>query len=683
MTRRTIVLAFTMALAAACGDNNGAPAALADGGSGGGSDTGGAAGPPVIADACNPLGGQGCLLPWPSSSYLAVDATTATGYRLDLPIAGMPVNVKHPIDPTPINARWDGFSPTGPLLAMFPSGVSAANLPPFADPDQSLAADSPIVLLDLDDGSRAPLFAEVDQNESVPADQALIIRPLMRLKPGAHYAVAIRNTVKAADGSALPVSPGFAALRDGAAFDHPRFAALQATAADMFAKLAAAGVDKSTLVLAWDFRTASDAMLQGDLTAMRHDALAAIGDAGAGIVATVGSDAATFTTVDQPNTPQSYKRYTGTFKSPDFLTDGEADDSVIHRDASGRPQQQGLRDANLAAIIPACVQTMPLPRPTIVFGHGLFGSAADYLNDGFVQSLAEDQCFVIVAGDFIGLTDRNLSTAALAVEDLNGAPTVTEKLGQSIIDFMALESLARGPMARSPQFQLNGKSVIDPARTFYVGGSLGGIMGNVLMAYDPNFARGVLAVPGGNWSMLIERSNAWALLKGLVQQAYADPKVYALNVALFGMSFEPFDPITTAAHVIKDPLFGQAAKTILMWYAMGDCLVSNLTTEMVAREMGIQMIGPSVKQPWQVPIVDGPLTDGIVVLNDHPTPLPPDTNLPPAQDNGTHAGINQKPAALRMVEHFLLAPQQAFDGCALAATPDVPAPCDCATGACN
>ena len=42
--------------------------------------------------------------------------------------------------------------------------------------------------------------------------------------------------------------------------------------------------------------------------------------------------------------------------------------------------------------------------------------------------------------------------------------------------------------------------------------------------------------------------------------------VYQLDVALFGMAFEPYDPITTAAHVLKDPLFGNPVKNILMWY---------------------------------------------------------------------------------------------------------------------
>jgi hypothetical protein len=660
MRNRTVLaIAACAAVAAGCGDGTS---------------------PPAIAGECNPLGGQGCLLPWPSSAYLRPDAAMPSGFRLDLPIAAMPVNSSNqPIDPAPLDARWDGFSPTGPMLAMFPEGVSPDGLPSFKAPDDSLAAASPIVVLDLDRGERAPFFAEIDQNIDDVKQRALIIRPLARLREKTHYAVAIRNTVKDAAGQPLPISPAFAALRDGQRFPHPRFAALAAGAAEMFDKLAAAGVARSELVLAWDFRTASDAMLRGDLTAMRAQALPAIGTAGAHL---------TFTTQELPATAQSYKRYTGTFQSPDFLTAGEAPSSQIRRDAAGVPQMHGMRDALFAAIIPACVTTQPLPRPTIIFGHGLFGSAQAYLDQPFVQQLAQDHCLIILAGDFIGLTSRQLVDAGVAVTDLNLGPTITEKLGQSVIDFIALESIARGPMATSPQFQVVPRGgdpdkpvpAIDPGQVFYVGGSLGGIMGNVIMAYDPNLTRGVLAVPGGAWSLLIERSNAWSLLKTLAQRAYDDPQVYQLDVALFGMVFEPYDPITTAAHVIRDPLFGNPVKNILMWYSIGDCLVSNLTTELVARTMGIDLIGPAVKTPWHLAPRPGALDNGIVVFDDHPAPLPPDSNAPPATDNGTHSGINNKPAALRMVQSFLLAPQQASDGCLSGASP---APCDCATGACN
>ncbi|HUQ01902.1 MAG TPA: hypothetical protein VM261_05365, partial [Kofleriaceae bacterium] len=209
-----------------------------------------------IAAECNPLGGQACLVPWPSSAFLTEDATTETGFRLDLATAGMPMNIDSlPVDPAFFN-RFDGFAPSAPIIVGFASGVSGANLPHPDRPDESLAADSPIVLLDMDRMERAPFFAEIDQNVSDPLQRAVIIRPLIRLKPSTRYAVALRRSLKAADGADLVSPNAFTAVRDGTAYEHPR---LQRGRFDaVFAALAPAGVAKEDLVLAWDVVTASD-----------------------------------------------------------------------------------------------------------------------------------------------------------------------------------------------------------------------------------------------------------------------------------------------------------------------------------------------------------------------------------------------------------------------------------------
>lgn len=627
-----------------------------------------------IPDECNPMGGEGCLMPWPSATYLKTDSASVTGFRVDLPTAAMPTNEDgQAVEPDGFN-RYDGFTLSGPMLVAFPTGVSATGLPSFKNPEESLAASSPIALVDIDHGERAPFFAEIDQNTIDVNKRDLIIRPLARLKPGTRYVVAIKKGVKAADGGELTSPKGFAALRDGTDFGHPRFADIKKRWPEIFDKLGAMGIAKDDLVLAWDFVTASDEFMRSDLTTMRAEALPAIGTNGANLSFTIKST--------EPNLPTTFKRYLGTYKSPDFLTAGETDASILRRGADGLPKMDGMRDAQFAAIIPNCVTTgaVPLPRPTIVFGHGLFGSAKEYLSDDFVGKLAEQDCFVIIAGDFIGLTSRQLQLAPLAVNDMNRGRQISEKLAQSIIDFISLESATRGPMANAPEFKFNGQSVIDPANTFYVGGSLGGIMGNTLMAYDPNFKKGVLAVPGGIWSMLLERSAAWFALLGAAQGSYKDPAVYQLIVAALGWAMEPYDPITTAAHVIKDPLFGQPAKDILIWYTIGDCLVTNIATEIIAREMGIKVLGPSVKEPWKLPATPGPLTSGVNIYNAHPTPLPPETNQPPAEDNGTHSGINKKPPALRQIKDFLFQ-NQIVPECKVN---DQPVPCDCAVaGACD
>ena len=66
------------------------------------------------------------------------DATTRTGFRVELPAALMPINTGgQAVDPAPWN-RWDGFSPMATLLAEFPAVVDPAPLPSWHDPGASL-----------------------------------------------------------------------------------------------------------------------------------------------------------------------------------------------------------------------------------------------------------------------------------------------------------------------------------------------------------------------------------------------------------------------------------------------------------------------------------------------------------------------------------------------------------------
>lgn len=628
--------------------------------------------PPVngIPAECNPLGGVTCLLPWPSSAYEVADPSTATGVRLALPAEAMPVNIDQvAIDPAPYN-RFDGFPPSAPALVLMPNGFSGTNLPPPEDPARSLAADSPIVLWNMETHTRAPFFAEIDQNVENPVERALIIRPMVRLDPGSHYAVFLRNTLTDKDGAPLTAPPAFAALRDDTAYEHPRLGRDRYPA--IFAEAATAGLTKSELVLAWDFHTASDDFLQADLLSMRTQALASMGPVGANLSFT--------STLRGADDTRVLRAYTGTFKAPDFLTNAERDDSILRRGSDGLPVQQGMRDANFAAIIPRCAETATGPLPVVIFGHGLFGSGSDYLDDGFLQRVANDYCYVVFGGDFIGLTERQFTVAALAANDINKGSWITEKLAQSVIDFIALEHVIRGPMRTAPEFQRDGQPLIDANRVYYLGGSLGGIMGNVFMAYDPTITRGALGVPGGAWTMLFERSIAWTALKGAATGAYPDPLIYELLINLLGAKFEPYDPITTAANVVADPLPNTPPKQILMWEAIGDCLVNNYSTETVVRTMGLSLITPSVRTPYGIPPATGTITSGLTVLDEHPTPLPPtSTNAQPIEDNGTHSGVNKRQAVLDQVREFILT-GVITQTCQVGGQPSS---CDCNTGACG
>ncbi|ACY17391.1 alpha/beta hydrolase family protein [Haliangium ochraceum] len=662
--RSAVLLGTLSALLLGCGDDA-APAPD------GGAPMPDADAAPDIAPACHPLGFQACLMPWPSAAYLSA-ADTATGVRVDLPAEAMPTSSAGVrADPAPF-ARFDGFAPSGPILLAFPDGVAAEGLPGPGQAEASLAADAPIVLVDMDRGERVAYFAQVDANAIFPEDQVLIIRPLARLTPATRYAVAVRDTLRAPGGEPLPRPAGFEALLAGTepASGHPRLAALAARHPEVVAALAEHGVQAEELLLAWDFVTASDEFLRADLLHMRdqtQDALAEL-EQRCSLVEE---------SVDDPTVTRSF--LSGSCSAPDFLTAGEAAASVLRRDAQGLPEYAGLRDAPVSVVVPACVSEQPLPRPLLVFGHGLFGSAASDMRRPSLLALANDACLVLAGGDFIGLSERQLELATSAATDIASAVRVTEKLAQSLVDFQAITAAARGALREEALLQVDGASVIDPDQVYYYGASLGGIMGLTLMAYEPTLPRGVFGVPGGAWSLLLERSVAWGPLQAVANSAYPSPFDYQMLLAFLAMHFEPYDPITTAATLTGTPLPDTPSKQVLLYEAVGDSVVSNLSTEMVARTMELPVLAPSVRVPDQMAEQSGPLASALVIYDEHPTPLPPEDNRPPAQDNGTHLTVHTRAALVRQITAFL-------SGAAVVATcggDAAPAPCDCATNACE
>ena len=617
------------------------------------------------------MSGASCMMPWPSSTYLTEDNSTVTGFRLDLPLEAMPINADDiPIEPGPWNRR-DGFSVAGAILAAFPGGVSVEGLPPADDPAASQAADSPILLIDMSTGERPIFFAEIDQGVDVDDDERILfIRPLVRLTPNNRYAVAIRDSVRGPNGVPLVRPKGFEAVVSGQDFGHPRFADSAARYDAIFSAISDHGVDRDELVLAWDFVTASDESLTSDLLSMRDKALPFIGTDGANLTFEVSE-------ITGGNPARVHKLLTGTHDSPNFLTNGEADRTEFIRGEDGLPKLDGTFSANFSVVIPACATTATLPLPTVIFGHGIFGSAEGYIEDNFLQEVAQNKCFVIIAGDFIGLTERQIATAAFAVNDLNRSHAMSEMLGQSIINFISLEQLTRGPLAASGEFTVNGNPVIDTDKIWYLGGSLGGILGGTFMAYDPTIELGALGVPGSNWSLLFERSAAWIPLQIAARAAYPDPYEHQFMVSMLAFSMERWDPITIARRVIADPLPGTPVKQLLLYETINDSLISNLGTEMLVRTLEIPMLGPSIRAPFGITESTAAVPNGFSVYDEN-VPVATTTNVPPKTDNGTHSGVNERQAVLDQIEHFFFQ-GEVINTCGT----DTAVPCDCSTGACD
>ena len=137
--------------------------------------------------------GHDCLLPWPNDAF-TVPASTATGRRLNISSTVDPTNNKGVHVNTAAENKGDGFSPGSLIMTYVPGSASRSRgSRPSTNIALSLAANSPIVILDTTTHARVPYFAELDAQTSNPAKQLLLIHPAVALTEGHRYAVALRN----------------------------------------------------------------------------------------------------------------------------------------------------------------------------------------------------------------------------------------------------------------------------------------------------------------------------------------------------------------------------------------------------------------------------------------------------------------------------------------------------------
>jgi hypothetical protein len=643
MARRATRVLLLCALAAGCG---------------GGDDTG------ETPAECNPLGTTGCVLPWPSSIYQRADATSPTGVRLDFPAGALPGNVDGiAIDPAWVNART-GFSPMTQILATFPTGVDPANLVGYDDFPASTTDASPTVMLDMTTGQRVAHFAEVDVNEiDYPDRQALYLRPAARLAGGHRYAVAIRTSAQAVGGGSLARTPAFEAILAGRETGHARQDAAATQVNEAIVALEAAGVPRTDLVVAFDFVIADDDSLIRDPLAARDAAMAIVGDA-EGVAYDITLD-------ESPDSrdPEIQRRLTFDYTTPrvaDELGGG------FLRDGAGAVIAMGTTSAPASVLVPDCATPTNKAR-IVIFGHGFFGSLEESMG-GYLRQFAKETCSVVIGGLWRGMSEDEIPDAVLALNDINRLPGFTQRIWQGIVDFMTLAKLAQGKLARE---ELG--AIVDTTQIYYYGISQGHILGSTLFAFDPTMERGAMAVGGANWAVMFERSNNWATYSVPLKGAYDRPRGYGeLNSVVLQqvieMAFEVVDGGSWAPRLLAGGLPGTPPKRFLHYMSAGDCQVPNLATLFQARSIGLPLLTPSVQAPFAMTGMDGPLENALVIMDEHPDPLPPETNALFGYDNEAHENQRRRAATIDQIDHFY-STGEITNYCV--------GPCDCAAGNCG
>lgn len=597
----------------------------------------------------NSISGQ-CMFPYPSSVFEAADGTATSGRRIAFPRRAMPSNgfgVR--IDPTAWNTL-DGYSPGAMMLVNFPQGVdlAASVVPPLTNFALSVGSASATVLLDADTLELVEHFGENDVSIGpnflpvAPPTQSFIIRPGRRLKNDGHYIVAIRHLIDI-NGDPIGPDPAFQALRDGTPSGSAAIEARRPQFDQLFTTLAAAGVARNDLILAWEFHTASDDSIQSWLLSMRDETFTALG---------INAPPFTVTNVeDDPfGDPRVCRRVQGTYEVP-LYTDMDGPGSRLNIGPGGVPVQTGVTQAPFTAIIP-CSLLNPVPHPgrPIFYGHGLLGTGVGEVSSGHLRTLADTYGFVVAATDWQGMSDFDYSTIIGFIPDLSGFPTLPERLHQGMLNQLVLGHLMIAPdgLATHPAFL----GTIDPSELFYYGNSQGGILGGTVMSLSQEATRGVLGVPAANFSTLLQRSIDFNPFFLVLRTNYTNNLERELIYPLLQQLWDRAEPNGWYHHTIPGTLPNTPAHKILVHMATSDDEVANIATEIMVRTLGIPQVGPVVQSYYNVPEMSAPFDGSAMVESDAGFPVPPITNIPPP-DNNAHGLMRGRPAIQAQIDQFL------------------------------
>ncbi len=584
---------------------------------------------------CDPLVPEVCAMPWPSSKFLRPDPDTPTGLRIAFGPTTLPANRSGAhVDPESYN-RLDGYA----------VGSYAAALIPNLDPDQlvgeydleeSLAEDARVLLYEArEDGlHQIPCFAELDARTGDPLQRSLIVRPAVLLKEATRYVVALR-ALEDLEGARVEPSPAFAGFLSGEGGER------QPAFDQIFAELDALGVDRGELTLAWDFTTASCEAIHGRMLHMRDEAFELEPPQ---ITAEVRQ-------VEDPNIALEIE---GTIRVPHYMEPWgpylTETGWRMHLE-EGQPAQNGWREAPFIAFVPHSALEGE-PTGLMNFGHGLNGTYGQ-LNATYNKEIAQQQRLVVFAWNMVGMSNEDVQRILVILTDLSWYPWLSDRLHQGMLDGLLL---ARAMKAGLGAF-LEGRVEVDPTRVYYSGHSQGGIYGAPYLALSPDTRRGLLGVPGQNYSTLLERSVDFDPFLLGIQGSYARRADQIVGIAMVQMLWDSLDPVSYYRHLSVDPLPGSEASEAILAPAKGDYQVSPMSIEIVARsEVGVALM-EHYDDELEVPLVEAAAypVQGSAIVNWHfGGAWPPAGNrTPPGNDAGDpHGKPRRHPAHMRQMGHF-------------------------------
>jgi hypothetical protein len=596
-------------------------------------------------------------------------------------------------------------------------GVGGPNDPRdhIADISRFAAPDAPILIVDSATGQRFPFWSELDHNASTADDERLLIlRPAMNFTEGHRYLVALRN-MRDASGAIIPAGAQFAAYRDGTPgpITDPTFEESRRDEVDgIIDEVAAAegsSFDRSQLFLAWAFTVASERNLTERVLHIRDEAFAGLGDIDLadGVIQGHAPAFKVTTVTDRSNDGARLRQVEGTITVPNYLnlppeppleTIDIPVDNPIAGDLPGQaiPLERflygsdGLPEQNpiFSTIEVPFVCTIPHdatatnPAHPTLYGHGLLGSRFE--STGGSTDRDRERNFMPCAVNWMGFAEYDVANALITLVAPGNMPSMIDRAQQGFLNFLFLGRAIAHPdgLATDPAFKdASGAPLFRSGELSYDGNSQGAIMGGALTALGVDFTRSVLGVLGMNYSTLLNRSSDWEgplvnpadvlpSYSSFLYTMFPDKQEQQLVMGLLQMLWDRGEANGYAAHMTTDPLPNTPAHRVLLHAALGDFQVTNFSAEVEARTIGARVMDTALApgRNWEISPFYGlagfdrdgggailPWGGSALVFWDSGNLLPPNWNVPPAEDGGDpHEDPRRDPRGADQKVHFWL-----------------------------
>ncbi|MCA9711302.1 MAG: hypothetical protein KDK70_36020, partial [Myxococcales bacterium] len=565
--------------------------------------------PEVVAGSCDPTDPSVCALPWPSSHFLVADESSGTGVRLGLAADTLPITYDDiQVDPFFWNER-DGFSINSAAITYLEDRDLSGTIT-VDDIGAYLQADAKTVILDAETGERHPHWVELDTTTEDEGQQVVILRPAKPYEWGRRYVVALRGGIGKS-------SPAFAALRDDTQSDLVPDVRRTHYEDNIFPVLEEAGIDRSGLVLAWDFVTASREGTLGRQEWILQDMEAWYAE-GPDLGVQIEADADKDCSKDGENI---FRDIRGSFNVPLYMQFDQPEDPLVKgpealltRDAKGQPFRNGTSRADFVARIPCSVaqgldgSSGPFAAPVLQYGHGLLGDKGE-ARTGWLARMADTYGFVIFAMDWTGFMEDDVPGITFMLASANGDDTnpshfaiIPERSMQGMMEQVLGLRVMREVLSKDPLLAVGSTPVVDPGKGYYLGNSQGGILGAALLAMSPDLERGVLGVVGGPYSLLLPRSKDFDPFFAIFRNKLVDHRETMLFVV--GLTQQLWDPTEPGGWMWDLARDATKPKRTLMQVAIYDNQVTTLGAHYMARAYDAKIGTNAVRDVWGVEAVD-------------------------------------------------------------------------------